>query len=571
MEVKNQITDKLKLCILITGATGFIGRNLVRHILAEYHNDYRIVLLCRSKNNVPEDFLQSKSIEILEHDLTLPFDKTLNVEANIIVHLAAKVDFFDKSDINVRNSLQVRHLLEYATSLTTPPKFIFASTLGSVDRSPWDSLRCNLNFNSPAHPRSKYGVGKLDDEEKLSSSHLPEVYILRIPWVVGSGMSRQHVRRLIELSMNSNIVSRINWPGNVGLISNQDLAQKISELLQPNHRSRGFVDLTDITHKVSFGSIFKEGLKLAGHGSNQANFPRSIIKFLFLVRGLIPFQLRAMLFDVILSDTKYTGISQQISENFEDIARDISIAAKSTKTDLFLTGCASGLGWELSKVGYIKGFNVYGVDRVEPSSARYFANFFKGDLAHESELIQIVNNWTSVSVENQKVLINNAGIAYRDALLFNAESFYEIKSMLRINLEAPVNLYYLLQKNVKLSKVINISSSSALVPLADFSIYGATKSALSYWSLASLDSETKFMNVIPSGMNTNLYLTTTIKGFNKSVLNPTKVSYKIYKGLKNHKKILVLGNRARIMLILSKILPLRIVFFLFKTISKIVK
>ena len=211
------------------------------------------------------------------------------------------------------------------------------------------------------------------------------------------------------------------------------------------------------------------------------------------------------------------------------------------------------------------------MDKVEPSSTRYFVNFFKGDLAQESELMQIVNNWTRVSVGNQKVLINNAGIAYRDALLFSAESFYEIRSMLRINLEAPVNLYYLLQKNVKLSKVINISSSSALVPLADFSIYGATKSALSYWSLASLDSETKFMNVIPSGMKTKLYLTTTINSFNKGVLNPTKVSYKIYKGLKNHKKILVLGNRARIMLILSKILPVRLVYFLFKTVSKIFK
>jgi short-subunit dehydrogenase len=371
--------------------------------------------------------------------------------------------------------------------------------------------------------------------------------------------------------MDSNIVSRINWPGNVGLISNRDLAQKIIELLQPNHQSRGFIDLADITYKVSFGSIFKEGLKLAGNRSNQVTIPRPIIRFLFLVRGLIPFQLRSMLFDVLLSDTKHTGISQQISEDFEDIARDISITAQSTKTDLFLTGCASGLGWELSKVGYLKGFNIYGIDRVEPSSTRYFANFYKADLAQESELIQIVNNWTSTSIEKQKVLINNAGVANRDTLLFNADSFYKIKTMITINLEVPMNLYFLLQKNVRLSKVVNISSSSALVPLSDFSIYGATKTALSYWTLASLDSETKFMNVIPSGMNTSLYINTTTKSMNKSVLDPTKVSYKIYKGLKNHKKILVLGNRARVMLVISKILPVRLAYVLFKSASKIVK
>ena len=105
------------------------------------------------------------------------------------------------------------------------------------------------------------------------------------------------------------------------------------------------------------------------------------------------------------------------------------------------------------------------------------------DLEHPASLPRIVEE-TVARFGQIDVLINNAGFGLPN--LFADSDAAAIRSQLEVNLVAPMMLTHLALPYLLKTKgvVINIGSAITAVPNPALGAYGATKSALAYWSLA---------------------------------------------------------------------------------------
>jgi len=77
--------------IVVTGGAGFIGSNLVRHLLENGDKVIVIDNLITSDGSNLKQFANNPSFKFLKHDITLPFPKTVNGQlsnVNCIYHLA---------------------------------------------------------------------------------------------------------------------------------------------------------------------------------------------------------------------------------------------------------------------------------------------------------------------------------------------------------------------------------------------------------------------------------------------------------------------------------------------------
>lgn len=139
--------------LLITGATGFIGKNILEYIESNFENKFKVVLL--SSNSDPEhttilhnnytfrraDF-QEKGIEIIDIVLHIgAFTPKSGSEANDI----------EKSNSNIVNT---KYLLDNLPNV--PSKFIF---LSSIDV--YGKIETTIDENRATNPLTMYGWSKL--------------------------------------------------------------------------------------------------------------------------------------------------------------------------------------------------------------------------------------------------------------------------------------------------------------------------------------------------------------------------------------------------------------------------
>jgi UDP-2-acetamido-2,6-beta-L-arabino-hexul-4-ose reductase len=132
--------------VLVTGANGFIGKNLI-----VYLNDLGIGVITYTRENSIKD---------------LP---DLIREADCIVHLAGVNRPLDEKDFNIVNSELTSSICEVVESIGRQVPFIFASSTQAV-------------------LRNAYGKSKLDAEmlvKGLKNSTGSPVYIYRLPGVFG--------------------------------------------------------------------------------------------------------------------------------------------------------------------------------------------------------------------------------------------------------------------------------------------------------------------------------------------------------------------------------------------------
>ena len=179
--------------VLVTGASGFLGRFLVDDLLAA---GYRVRALARSS----ADLSFPPSVEVMTGDLLDPLcTSRAAAGCDTIVHLAGKAHAIDdsgESDEEYRsvNVDGTRHLLERAAGVGVK-RFIFASsvkvfgetTSGSVDET------------VPAAPQSSYARSKWMAEQLVASYNgrgLAAVS-LRLPLVYGP-TKKGNLYRMIE-------------------------------------------------------------------------------------------------------------------------------------------------------------------------------------------------------------------------------------------------------------------------------------------------------------------------------------------------------------------------------------
>ena len=173
--------------ILVTGATGFIGRHLVRRLLAEKE---RIRVFVRREP--PAEWLENPLIEIVLGDLGDPAAVERAVAGSKeVFHLGAAMrgsdhDFHRSSVVGTRNVVE-------SSLRNRITRFVFVSSL-SVLRAPTKNEKTKITEDWPLEPHAEkrgfYTQSKLEAEKIVSTAALQQglpAVILRPGRVFGPG------------------------------------------------------------------------------------------------------------------------------------------------------------------------------------------------------------------------------------------------------------------------------------------------------------------------------------------------------------------------------------------------
>ncbi len=175
--------------ILITGATGFIGRHLAERL--GRRRGIRLVCLAR-RGSRPEAlaFLRGLGAEVRYGDLRSPADAAAAASgAHRVVHLAAKVSGqgWDEAAYHEANVLATQHLLA-ACSREKMKRFVHVSTVGVYGPA------SGADERTPFSPVNVYERTKAEAESLVRHSGLPYVMV-RPGLIFGPGA------RLVTLSL----------------------------------------------------------------------------------------------------------------------------------------------------------------------------------------------------------------------------------------------------------------------------------------------------------------------------------------------------------------------------------
>jgi nucleoside-diphosphate-sugar epimerase len=156
--------------ILITGASGFIGR----HLLHELMKDHRIFAVARGRAE-PTGAPLHPNIEWLQADLSsrqtvLALSERIRAAGGVdlILHLAGYYDFTgrDAPEYRSTNVEGLRNVLDVSRRLK-PRRFIFSSSVAACDFSPPGR---SIDDATPPEGRSHYAHSKRQGEEMVRES-----------------------------------------------------------------------------------------------------------------------------------------------------------------------------------------------------------------------------------------------------------------------------------------------------------------------------------------------------------------------------------------------------------------
>ncbi|MCK4912399.1 MAG: NAD(P)-dependent oxidoreductase [Candidatus Omnitrophica bacterium] len=176
--------------ILIAGATGFIGKNLVEELAKE--NKYN--LFCLVRNLKKAKVLEPYGAKLIHGDITdkASLDKILNYKIDIIFHNAAYVDSKNPNLLYKTNVLGSKNICELALSLGVE-KVIYTSSVAVVSGNPQVPLIEELPFKAT----NIYGQSKIEAEEvvlKYRKKGL-KIVIVRPPMVYGE--AEPHMMKIL--------------------------------------------------------------------------------------------------------------------------------------------------------------------------------------------------------------------------------------------------------------------------------------------------------------------------------------------------------------------------------------
>ena len=186
---KLEIQSVKQLRIGITGASGFIGQELVRLLSAQGHE---LVLLSRSAKK----WKQNLAVTVIEADLSQPQPEVIaNFTDNldVVFHLAAELN--KPSSMHATNVIGTQAIVNSLTKKTT---LVYLSSIGVFDFSHGNTI----DEDSPFHPQNEYEKSKLAAEEIIRNQAGLKSVILRPSIILGQKMKSGLLQQLVRLYQN---------------------------------------------------------------------------------------------------------------------------------------------------------------------------------------------------------------------------------------------------------------------------------------------------------------------------------------------------------------------------------
>lgn len=559
--------------VFVTGATGFLGRHLCRNLLANDLDEkpVRLIYLSRNPHRCTNDL---KSATSLNGDLNdLPALRNALHGVDYVFHLAAEVKLTKGVDIWRNNYYGTVSLLEALEGISLK-RFVYASTVGAVDRMPSDDCSRPLTEDIPPNPLSEYGKTKLDSERAVQNSDLP-YSILRVPWAYGSGMTPDtHVRFLTNGVACRKLFSRVAFPGKVSLLAASDTVAAF-RLISTHKSAVNEIFFASDGRPISLASLFQRYASVIGKGHSMLHLPGQLMWLLRRFRKFLPLRVQALTSDVLMVDPKKLfslGFRPRVSlrEGLIDLARDqgnlSSLAfGRSRRPVSIVTGAAGGIGNALARQMYDEGHSLLlidmNIDKLKLIAESLGTQFLEIDLSRpeSSEEIESYLDQNDLYID---WMVNNAGIGIRDDFV-NIE-LSRLRNVVDINCSAVMALSQLFLRHSQKSgcgTLINIGSSSGFQPLPFMATYAASKSFVQTFTLAlmgeiSRRSNVRVILIDPSGTDTGFQVAAGVKkSSDENLLSTEKVATIIIESVYRGKNEVIIGRSGQVMALIARILP----------------
>jgi len=560
---------------LVTGATGFMGEHLVRELLrlGLEGSPVRPVLVVRDPAVLARDLREHPDVEVLEGDLRdVQAHAAAIARCAFVFHLAARVDFFAGREVLEENLAPLQRLL----AVCAPSKvrrFVYASTIGAVDRQPGDPCTTPLDENSPAHSVSYYGQSKLEGERLVAESGLPYTTV-RIPWCYGPGMApTHHVRALFERVAGGSPASWFNWPGRVSLIEVGAASRTLMRLAVDPASQNGLYCLTDGA-PLSFGALFGEMGRMCGRRTAWLPVPAALVSLARLCRRWIPFQLKCLLLDgLAASSAKLVAAGHlpdtRAADFLEPLARYVRQERHPSRhrARVLVTGAAGGIGRALALELHRRGYGLLLVDRNETAlrelTARLGADSRVVDLSDEAACQRLVDELRE-GLDDVETVVNNAGIGARGHYETIAPERHV--ELLRVNCLAPMQITSaVLPKMLAAGSgtVVNVASSAAFQPLPYMAVYAASKAFVLSYSQAlagelrsPVRRGVRVVSIVPSGTQTGFQHAAGVRD-TEGLLGAGHVALRIARALDGRRHTVLIGHAGRAMSIGARVTGLQ--------------
>lgn len=211
----------MKKKILVTGASGYIGKHLVKKLLKK---DYQVTALVRDLSSVPSWLKNNQQVILVKGDLNnqASLKKALK-GAGIVFHLAAALNIFEKNNQLKQTNIQgLKNLLLACKQQNRPLNFIFASSIDAQKRN------------------SDYAKSKLKGEKIVKDFSLQNPQIKYLSVRIGNVYQKQAagmVQGIVDLINQNNWKSSVLYHSlankNLYLIEMDNLTNKLVELINP--------------------------------------------------------------------------------------------------------------------------------------------------------------------------------------------------------------------------------------------------------------------------------------------------------------------------------------------------
>lgn len=172
----------------VTGATGFIGKHLVKRLVEEGRD---VKCLVRKTSNI--ESLEELKVEIIYGDLldfALLEEVLRDTEIDIIYHLGGAVYSRQSKTYRKVNVAGTHNLLKACCDQNRIRKFILVSSITAV--GPQKQRQNILNEDTIPHPIPPYGVSKYESEKialRYSKDYNLPLVIVRPPLIYGPEQS----------------------------------------------------------------------------------------------------------------------------------------------------------------------------------------------------------------------------------------------------------------------------------------------------------------------------------------------------------------------------------------------
>ena len=218
--------------ILVTGATGFVGKVLIKKLVKKFGNK-KILCLVYDQNSPLElegrSLLDKLGVSYTHVDLTdsrtIP---KLEKQPQLVIHLAAETDTSKRN--HLVNYIGVKNLYDSLKSINNC-YFIHIGTMVEVVGRP----NCSkpIDEASKDYPTNEYTRTKLAGENFIIEKCVKDKFkltVIRPNTIYGKGVRKNSLFDMVtSMIKKQSLITKINWPGKSALIHVEDLTNIIMQ------------------------------------------------------------------------------------------------------------------------------------------------------------------------------------------------------------------------------------------------------------------------------------------------------------------------------------------------------